>query len=98
MALRFVWDTRKAAANRRRHGVDFAEAATAFGDPLSLTVPDPDHSEHEERFILIGRSERDRLLVVVHVERAADEIRIISARRAAPHERLQYEEDSEEGR
>ena len=98
MALRFVWDTRKAAANRRRHGVDFAEAATAFGDPLSLTVPDPDHSEHEERFILMGRSERDRLLVVVHVERAADEIRIISARRAAPHERLQYEEDSQEGR
>jgi uncharacterized DUF497 family protein len=98
MALRFVWDPRKAAVNRRRHGVDFAEAATAFGDPLSLTVLDPDHSESEDRFILMGRSERDRLLVVVHVERAADEIRIISARRAAPHERLQYEEDSEEGR
>lgn len=98
MALRFVWDPRKAAANRRRHGVDFAEAATAFGDPLSLAVPDPDHSETAERFILMGRSERDRLLVVVHVERAADEIRIISARRAAPHERFQYEEDSEEGR
>ena len=94
MELIFVWDPRKAAANRRKHGVDFLEAATAFADPLSLTVPDPDHSGREERFLLLGRSHQNRLLVVVHVERAANEIRIISARRAARHERLQYEEDN----
>lgn len=97
MALRFTWDPTKAAANRGKHGVDFAEAATAFADPLSLTVPDPDHSERADRFLLLGRSERDRLLVVVHVERTADEIRIISARLAAPHERYQYEEGRQEG-
>jgi uncharacterized DUF497 family protein len=97
MAIRFTWDLAKAAANRRKHGVDFAEAATAFADPLSLTVPDPDHSEAEDRFLLLGRSEPGRLLVVVHVERAADEIRIISARPAARVERHQYEEDNEEG-
>ncbi len=94
--LRFSWDERKAARNLRDHGVSFPEAATAFGDPLSLTVPDPDHSESEERFLLLGQSQRNRLLVVVHAERAADEIRIISARLAARHERRQYEESSEE--
>ena len=87
----------KGAANRRKHGIDLAEAATAFGDPLSLTVPDPDHSEGEERYLLLGRSERDRLLVVVHVERAADKIRLISARPATRRERRQYEEGTEEG-
>jgi uncharacterized DUF497 family protein len=96
MALRFTWDPRKAAANKRKHGIDFAEAATAFGDPLSLTIPDPDHSEAEDRFLLVGRSVLERLLVVVHVERATDDIRIISARRASRRERVQYEEDSEE--
>jgi uncharacterized DUF497 family protein len=96
MALRFTWDPRKAAANKRKHGIDFAEAATAFADPLSLTIPDPDHSEAEDRFLLVGRSVRERLLVVVHVERAADEIRLISARRATRRERAQYEEGSED--
>ena len=94
--LRFSWDERKAARNLRDHGVSFPEAATAFGDPLSLTVPDPDHSESEDRFLLLGQSQQNRLLVVVHAERAADEIRIISARPAAGHERRQYEESSEE--
>jgi uncharacterized protein len=92
MGLRFTWDHRKAATNRRKHGVTFEEAATAFGDPLSLTVPDPDHSETEDRFVLLGLSVRQRLLVVVHVERVADEIRIISARPATRPERHQYEE------
>jgi uncharacterized DUF497 family protein len=96
MALRFTWDPRKAAANKRKHGIDFAEAATAFADPLSLTIPDPDHSEAEDRFLLVGLSVRERLLVVVHVERAADEIRLISARRATRRERAQYEEGSED--
>jgi len=92
MGLRFTWDHRKAAANRRKHGVSFEEAATAFGDPLSLTVPDPDHSAGEERFVLLGRSVGQRLLVVVHLERADDEYRIISARLATRSERRQYEE------
>jgi uncharacterized DUF497 family protein len=73
MALRFGWDSRKAAANVRSHGVTFEEAATAFGDLLSVTIADPAHSITEERFVLVGRSERGRLLVVSHVERG-DEI------------------------
>ena len=92
MPMRFTWDPKKAASNRRKHGVGFPEAATAFQDPLSITVPDPDHSGTEERFVLIGHSERERLLVVVHAERHAEEIRIISARPATRSERRQYEE------
>jgi uncharacterized DUF497 family protein len=91
VALRFSWDARKAASNRRKHGVSFEEAATAFGDPLSLTVADPDHAADEERFLLLGQSERQRLLVVVHAEHG-DEIRIISARPATRRERQSYEE------
>jgi uncharacterized DUF497 family protein len=92
MALRFTWDARKAAANLRKHGVSFEEAATAFGDPLSITVPDPDHSAEEERYVLLGMSENQRHLVVVHLERARDEYRLISARPATRRERRQYEE------
>ena len=84
MDLRFTWDAKKAAANLRKHGVGFAEAATA--DPLSITIPDPDHSVGEARFVLIGQSDRRRLVVVAHVERG-DLIRIISARPATRHER-----------
>ena len=91
MTLRFAWDARKAQANLRKHGVSFAEAATAFGDPLSLTVPDPDHSADEARFVLIGQSVRQHLVVVAHVERDAT-IRIISARPATGRERKTYEE------
>ena len=94
MALRFIWDARKAAANFRKHGVSFDEASTAFADPLSITVPDPDHSAAEERFVLIGRSLKDRLLVVIHAERAESEIRLISARPAGRRERHDYEEDT----
>ncbi|MDB4908090.1 MAG: hypothetical protein JWO05_2874 [Gemmatimonadetes bacterium] len=92
MGLRFTWSPQKAAGNRRKHGVTFEEAATAFGDPLSLTIPDPDHSEDEERFILIGLSVNRRSLVVVHVERAEDEYQLISARIATRRERTLYEE------
>jgi uncharacterized protein len=93
MGLRFSWDLRKAAANRRKHGVTFEEGATAFADRLSLTVPDPDHSEDEERFVLLELSITRRLLVVSHVERG-DEIRLISARPANRRERLEYEENA----
>ena len=91
MPLRFAWDARKAAANLRKHGVSFAEAATAFGDPLSITIADPDHSVTETRFILIGRSRNDHLVVVAHMERG-ETIRLISARPASRRERDRYEE------
>ncbi len=91
MALSFEWDPRKAAANLRKHGIGFPEAATAFGDPRSLTIPDPDHSAGEERFLLLGRSQAGRLVVVAHTERGAN-IRLISARAADRRERRTYEE------
>ena len=90
MSLTFAWDQEKARANARKHGVSFDEAATAFGDPLSVTIPDPDPSNEEDRFILVGSTYRDRLLVVIHTERA-DNIRIISARLATRSERRTYE-------
>jgi uncharacterized protein len=92
MALRFRWDPRKAAANVRKHGVTFEEAATVFGDPLSLTIADPDPSGEEQRFLVLGLSSRRRLLVVAHSERG-DAVRIISARRVTRRERRTYEEE-----
>lgn len=94
MGLTFEWDERKAVANRRKHGVGFDEAMTAFGDPLSSTIPDPAHSDEEDRFVLIGESERGRLVVVVHVERG-ESIRIISARPATAGERRDHEQIDE---
>ena len=91
MGLTFEWDKKKAASNFRKHVVSFEEAATVFGDRLSLTVPDPDHSRGEERFIVIGLSAFGRLLVVAHTERS-DTIRIISARLATRGEKVSYEE------
>jgi uncharacterized protein len=93
MSLQFTWDPKKAAANLRKHGVGFPEAATAFADSLSLTIPDPDHSVGEERWILIGQSDRRRLVVVAHVERG-ELIRIISARPATRRERRTYDEEA----
>jgi uncharacterized DUF497 family protein len=88
----FEWDARKAAGNRRKHGISFEDAVTAFADPLAVTVIDPDHSSAaERRYILVGRSERGRLLVVSHAERGTA-IRVISARPATRRERAQYEE------
>ena len=91
MELRFEWDPDKEAANRRKHGVSFEEARTAFGDPLAVTADDWEHSEIEPRYLLLGRSERGRLLMVAHTERG-DRVRIISARPATPRERKSYEE------
>ena len=87
----FEWDGRKESANRRKHGVGFAEAATVFGDPLSITIPDLAHDVDEDRFVIIGRSRERTLLVVVHTIRE-ERIRLISARAATKHERRQYEE------
>lgn len=94
MGMRFSWDPRKAAANFRKHGVSFDEASTAFADPLSITVPDPDHSADEARFLLVGRSLRQRILVVIHAERTESDIRLVSARLASRRERRIYEEDA----
>ena len=90
--LAFEWDSRKEAANRRKHNVGFAEASTVFGDSLSSTIPDPDHTD-EERFVIIGMSRERKLLVVVHTMRGA-RIRLISARTATRHEKRDYEETS----
>jgi uncharacterized protein len=80
--LRFEWDETKAASNQHKHGVSFEEAETAFADERGRLIVDPDHSDQEERFILMGLSARLRLLIVCHCYRYADTIRIISARRA----------------
>lgn len=91
-----VWDPVKADANLGKHGVDFEEAATVFRDPLLLVIPDLEHSQEEERWIALGNSIRQLLLVVVHTEDDST-IRIISARRAEPQERRQYEQHSQIG-
>ena len=91
--IAFEWDRRKDSANRRKHGVGFAEASTVFDDPLSITIPDPDLARDEERFLIIGLSSRRSLLVVVHTIRG-EQIRVISARVATKHERRKYEETS----
>ncbi len=91
--LRFEWDARKNAANRRKHGISFEEAESAFTDEHGLLLDDPDHSEGEERFILLGLSATLRLLVVCHCYRhSGDVIRIISARKAERHEQATYRE------
>jgi len=87
----FEWNPNKARQNLIKHGVSFEEASTSFQDKMSITIPDPLHSEDEERFILLGYSENSRLLVIVHTDRN-NRIRIISARRATKKERLNYEE------
>ena len=89
--MRFIWDTKKASANIRKHGVSFQEAATVFRDAPSATGLDPDHSTGEHRFVTFGLSEAGRLLVVSHTDEG-ESIRIISARLATKHERRIYEE------
>ena len=91
MALRFDWDPAKADANRRKHGVTFDEASTIFADFGSGTRQDPMHSATEDRFVTIGRSAKDRVLVVVHAD-DGDTIRIISARPATTREKHAFSE------
>lgn len=89
--MEFEWDPQKALANLRKHRVSFVEAGSMLGSDFAITLPDPDHSKHEERFITIGPSSRGRLLMVAHTDRG-DHIRIISARILSRAERKAYEE------
>lgn len=88
--MNFEWDSNKERANVEKHSVSFAEASTVFGDPLATTIPDPDHSEGESRFVTMGHSVNNRLIVVSHTEEG-DTVRIITAREATSHERKAYE-------
>ncbi len=89
--LRFTWDPAKAEENQRKHDVAFDEARTVFSDEGALLIDDPDHSDDEERFVIIGFSSRARIITVCHCYRESDEvIRLISARRATRNESGQY--------
>ena len=92
MSMEFEWDRNKAAANLLKHGVPFDEAKTIFDDPLYVDFYDPDHSYDEHRYIIIGQSQRGRLLVMSYTERE-NVIRLISARKAIRREREAYEAD-----
>jgi hypothetical protein len=90
-ALRFEWDERKAAENAKKHGVSFEEARSVFFDERARLIDDPEHSEHEDRFILLGLSSSLRLLIVCHCYRSAGNvIRIVSARKATVRESKSY--------
>ena len=89
--MKLEWDTKKAVANEKKHGVSFHEASSIFGDPLAITFDDPDHSVNEARQLTFGSSNRHRLLVVVHTQRGKI-TRIISARIATRQEKKIYEE------
>ena len=91
--MNFDWDPKKERKNIQKHGVSFREAVTVFYDPLAKFTTDPDHSAQENRYILIGHSQKSRLLFVVHVYRPkSDTVRIISARKATKKETRDFEE------
>jgi uncharacterized DUF497 family protein/DNA-binding Xre family transcriptional regulator len=92
MGLEFAWNQGKARANVSKHGITFDEATSVFGDPLSATIHDPDHSQGEQRYLMVGVSDRNRLLVVSFADREGT-IRIIGARLASRRERRDYEEE-----
>ena len=89
--MKFEWDESKAAKNLSKHGVSFNDAKTVFNDPLYLNFFDPDHSRNEERYLVIGESNRNRLLIVSYTKRN-DVIRLINARTVTRTERKIYEE------
>lgn len=94
MEIKFDWDPEKAEINLKKHNVSFEEAKTVFYDPNAKLIADPDHSEEEDRFIILGISNNSRVLVVCHCYRENDEvIRIISARKATTNEKKQYGEN-----
>jgi uncharacterized DUF497 family protein len=86
----FKWDATKSASNLARHGVSFEDASTVFGDLLATTIPDPEHSADEERFLTTGLASRQRIVIVWHTDRG-EVVRIIGAREATPRERRSYE-------
>ena len=88
--MQFEWDAEKAYTNLNKHGISFDEAATVFGDPLAVTIDDPDHSEDERRFLTTGFSQRQRLIIIAHTDREG-QVRIFSARDVTSAERKQYE-------
>jgi hypothetical protein len=91
--IEFKWDSQKAESNTKKHGISFEEAKTVFHDEKALLIHDPDHSEMEDRFILLGMSHKIRLLVVCHCyPEREDTIRIISARKASKNEQIRYKE------
>ncbi len=90
--MKFEWNENKAARNLSKHGVSFEEAKTVFDDPLYVDFYDPDHSDDEERYIIVGESNCERLLIVSYTERG-NSIRLISARVVTRAERQVYEED-----
>jgi uncharacterized DUF497 family protein len=89
--MQFEWDPEKASANESTHGVSFLEASEVFDDDHSSSVPDPDHSEDESRYLIFGVSKSGKYLVVSYTERG-DRIRLISARSMTPRERKAYEQ------
>jgi uncharacterized protein len=89
--MQFEWNQDKAELNLKKHGVSFNEATTVFNDPLSVNFPDPNHSIGEERYVIIGLSSADRLLIIAHTDRT-NRVRLISAREATRNERRFYEE------
>jgi uncharacterized DUF497 family protein len=91
-SLQFEWDEAKNVANRRKHRVSFEEAKSVFADEFARLIADPDHSDEEDRFILLGMSANLRILIVSHCYRFGDTIRIISAQKADKSERKQYED------
>jgi len=89
--MRFEWDENKNQLNIRKHGIDFCDAAYVFSDPFALSIPDDEHSEAEERWLLLGKSFlNERVLLVVHTFRYDDQVRIISARKATATEITTY--------
>ena len=89
--IEFEWDEKKNSLNKKKHNISFEEAKTVFYDPSALIIHDPDHSEDEERFLILGLSQNLRILTVCHCYRSKDEIiRIISARKADKNETEYY--------
>ena len=89
--MTIVWDPKKAQINLRKHGIEFSHAATILDDPMALTIEDRRHAE--QRFVTVGTDLLGRILVVVYAYDDKEHIRLISARKASPNERKQYEED-----
>jgi len=95
--LRFEWDNQKARSNEKKHGVSFLEGSSLFRDPLFVVFDDPDHSQTENRYIIIGHSSQNRLLIAGYLERA-ERVRLIWARKTSRRERRIYEEKLKEQR